>query len=71
MNNDTYMDIRNALEHARNKHPEFTQTSHHSMVILMGEVGKIAQAMNDQLPQKVNRKIMDTIAVLIRMYEGD
>lgn len=61
--------IQTRLEKARGKHPEFTKNHINMFSLLLEETGEIARAYNDGDPEACREEIIDTIVVLVRMYE--
>lgn len=63
--------IHKAVNRARKKHPNFGKNIHEAYTVLCSEVGEIGTAILRETPERVIEEIDDTIAVLIRMREGD
>lgn len=64
--------IRDAVVRARVKHPRFIKGISQSPIeILVEEIGEICEARQSFDTVHEREEIMDAIAVLVRMYEGD
>lgn len=67
-------ELKDVVDYARRRHPEFAQTYHEAMVILMEEVGEAAKEAYEQSPgwkERFECEIQDVAAVCIRILEGD
>lgn len=72
MNPNTMNHIISATQHARNKHPKFTDHICHALCLVQEEMGEVAKAINDQADwDEVASEVYDTIAVLVRIAEKD
>ena len=61
-----------AVQHARQKHPDFAPGLEHALCIAQEEMGEIAKAINDKKGwDEIEAEIYDTIAVLFRIAEKD
>lgn len=71
--NPTLMNkILKAVARARAKHPHFADDRNHALALAIEELGELAQAINDNRPfEEVEGEALDTIAVIVRMIEGD
>ena len=71
MGNTIIVTISDAVYHAREKHWLFDRSK--MFATLQEEMGETAEAFLDfgDGSTRFKEEIMDTIAVLIRMYEGD
>ena len=67
MRNETVAIIQDAVRHARTKHPKLG----YHWPILNEEIGEIAKAENEGDSEGWPKEVIDSIAVLVRMFEGD
>lgn len=68
---DTAKRIRTAVEHAREKHPNFRRTTRGKLAVLLEEVWEVVWAALFQGPQRTREELMDVAAVVVRWWEGD
>lgn len=72
MRDTTILAINNAVEHARKKHPQFSENDDFKMFALLGEEkGELAKELNEHNHERARAEALDCIAVLVRFLEND
>ena len=61
--------IKEAVEHAREKHPTYAVISEQGVSIIAEEFGEMAQAVNDNDKSKAKEEAFHVIATCIRFVE--
>lgn len=68
--NPTIMNkVIKAVEHAKEKHPNFCDNNYQAISIATEELGELAKAMNDGNAEEVIAEALDVIAVMVRIIE--
>lgn len=65
----TYWLLKKELEHARTKHPIFTENAFQGLSIVTEEVGELAQALNDDNLEKAKIECAQVVVSATRMLE--
>ena len=63
--------LKDRLEHARTKHPEWDQGMYFAFSVLMLEVNELKHAMDYEMHARIRDEALDVAAVALRIVEGD
>ena len=63
--------LKDRLEHARTKHPEWDQGLGFALSVLMLEVNELKHAMDYETQARIRDEALDVAAVALRIAEGD
>ena len=65
-----YMGINDELRKAESKHPDWPKTKFEQMVILLEEVGEVAQSLNDRDTTKAKQELHQVGAMVVRILKN-
>lgn len=72
MRDVTMTKIAQAVKHAREKHPKFARSFAEAHCLASEELGEVARAITDsEGRERICEEALDTIAVLVRLIEGE
>ena len=59
------------VHHAREKHPEWRKTPEYALSVADLEWNEVVHALHWETPKRVEEEVLDMLAVLVRILEGD